>query len=342
MQTENIRRLEAAGKSHEIPSYNIEPIILNSREYGKLELQKTGVAVRDPTTGRITGWVVSFNVVKSHEPDKYRRFHTKHKNQIQALLDRKERTSRKSSEIDIKQGPIAEPKWIDSPSIDEWIKAGCKSSRLHIADGYSQKQECFDFCASVMKRDTRRYGLESVEFLDEWFFDYQNAEYVLMRTPDNDLVGVFRIHFNRKVDYPGIEDWVIQAAEDGQTFADVGAYLHPSFGDAPRAMCLAQMLGRAARIGERNDHVHLYAQVPSYLATKFYAFLFQWAGKNFKCPGWGERSWTPIVSKCLVYADDGEDDGETVKWPIPERVDHDFVNFARNEYKSEKKTELIV
>ena len=340
VQTEEIRHLEAAGNSSAIPTYNIEPIILNSPAYGKLSLQKTGIAVRDPSTGQVTGWVVSFNVVKAHDPMRYERFHEKHKIQIEGLLFRREKTNSVGGN-GIYQSPDIKPEWPDSTRIADWVKNGCESPRLTIADNYAQKQRCFDFCASVMTGDKRRYGLESVEHLDDWFFDYSSAEYILLRTPGNDLVGVGRIHMDRDPDftrYKGLEAWVTQAAKDGQSFADVGAYLHPLIKGKWRTTCLAKMLGRAARIGERNYQVHLYAQVPSYLARLFNEFLFRRAGETFKCPGWRQPSWTPIVLKCIVYSGGGE----TAEWPKPEKVDNEFIDNAREEYLNEVKNEWVV
>jgi hypothetical protein len=189
--------------------------------------------------------------------------------------------------------------------------------------------------------DQRRYGLQSVKYLDEWYFDFARAEYLLMRTPEDDLVGVFRIHMNRHEDFPsyeGLDPWVTNAVENGQSFADIGAYLHPLIEGRPRTTCVARLLGNAARIAERNDQVYLYAQVPSYLGRLFETFLFRKAGKKFKCRGWRQPSWVPIASKCIVYSDDGE----TTDWPRPENVDKEFVGDARREYRNELKKEQKV
>lgn len=337
VQTEEIHHLEAIGRPSDIPSYNIERVILNSPEYGKLELQKTGVAVRDPLTGRVTGWVVSFNVVRAHEPDKFVLFHVKHRNQIQALLHRKEHSPKAPG--DAVGGPVQEsPLWPADAGVDRWIRSGCASPRLEIAGSYSEKQACFEFCASVMRKDSRRYGLESVAFLDDWFFDFRNAEYVVMRSPDDDLVGVFRLHTNHDVmRYDGIAEWVIETAEDNSRFADVGAYLHPAIDGPIRATCLAKLLGRAARIAERHQQIYLYCQVPSHLEKVFNAFLFERAGLSFKCPGWSQPSWTPLAVKCIAYSDDGD---RPASGPVA--VNRQFIDAASEEYHRERDTEVIV
>ena len=353
VQTEEIRRLEGLGVPKKIPSSNIEPVILNSREYGRLDLQKTGLAVRDPSTGHVTGWVVSFDVVKSHEPDKYQKFHDKHKNQIQALLYERERGPRSLSDQTGRAVPH-EDLWPTNARVEKWISNGCLFPQLQIANDYREKQASFDFCASVMKGDKKRYGLESVEFLDEWFFDFQHAEYVLMRTPDGDLVGVFRLHTNHDVtSHAGIFKWVVDIAreedDNGKVeFADVGAYLHPSIEGKPRIACLATLVGRGARIAERNRQVFMYCQVPSYLENHFDSFLFLKAGKTFKCPGWRQPSWTPYAVKCVIYSDRGETPGTiggnlgTHAGDGEGKVNHEFVKMARQAYGDEKGGESIV
>jgi nucleoside 2-deoxyribosyltransferase len=337
VQTEDIHRLRAEGNEKMIPTCNIEPIIFNSPDYGKLALQKTGVAVRDPSTNDVTGWVVSFNVVKAHEPEKYERFHDYHRTQIQALLLRKEQTCSSGASRIIQHSDFC-MEWSKSRQVEAWVRDGCESPKLTVADSYGHKQRCFDFCASVMICDPRRYGLQSVRHLDEWYFDFTNAEYVLMWTPEDDLVGVCRIHMNHLLNYEGLDQWVTNAVENGQRFADIGAYLHPLIEGRSRTICVARLLGKAARIAVRHDQVHLYAQVPSYLDKVFETFLFRKAGKKFKCWGWCQPSWVPIASKCIVYSDDGE----STDLHQPENVDKEFISAARREYRKELEEEQKV
>lgn len=337
LQNEEIFILQEEKRESAICPYNIERIVLKTHAYGKLELQKTGVAVRDPATDSISGWVVSFNVIKAHEPEKYEKFHEKHRSLVEGMLLPRERPGGFASEP-LPRSHHTAPKWPDSVEIRQWIVNGCHDPRLLLADDYAQKQACFDFCASVMKNDPR-YGLESVAYLDEWFFDYHNAEYIEMRTPtSNEFVGVFRIHMRTDLSkYTGLEDWVSQCAGDGQEFCDVGAYLNPSISGKTRSKCLATMLGHAARIAELHNQVHLYAQVPSQLFRRFEKFLFRRAGMNFPCPGWRQPSWTPVALKCIAYS--GE--GSSVDWPAPERIDNDFIAAAREAYQNRFRDEVL-
>lgn len=82
-QLATIERIQDAGQPAMIPLHNVETIVLSTKAYGKVELQKTGVAVRDNTkdsaTSDIVGWVVSFNVVEAAEPKLFREFHKVHK-----------------------------------------------------------------------------------------------------------------------------------------------------------------------------------------------------------------------------------------------------------------------
>lgn len=342
IQTEEIRRLEDAGTPFAIPTYNIEPIILNNPVYGKLTLQKTGVAVRDPYSGHVTGWVVSFNVVMAHDPVRYEKFHETHKSQIQALLYPREQTNEPDHDS---SSPIITVKevWSNNPKIDDWVRHGCKSPMMTTADNYAQKQSCFDFCTLVMTKDIKRYGLESVVYLEDWFFDYKNAEYILVRTQDNDLVGVCRIHMNRECDfekYAELESWITEAAANGQPFADVGAYLHPLIKGPVRTNFVAQMLGNAAWIAEQHRQVHLYAQVPSRLTHSYKKFLFQQAGKEFSCRGWRQPRWTPIVSKCTHYSGNSK----TMDLSKLGDIDREFIDIARKEYQinAEQNNQRIV
>jgi hypothetical protein len=311
IQKQEIVRLIAEGRPDLVCPYNIERVVFDSEFYGELELQKTGVAVRDSVTDEITGWVVSFNTIAAKEPAKYRDFHITHQRYIEGQLSGAPSGAKHRDEpVDKNEAPS--PGWPDGPAVRDWIAQGCQSAQECVANDYAEKQECFDFCSAVMMFDQRRYGLESVEYLNEWFFDYHNADFIMFKTPkrgkvDGELIGVFRIHYNHDVrayqtsDGRGIEEWVISNAEDGQPFADVGAYLHPSINDACRAQMLAAMLGCAIDICERSGQVYLYAQVPAYLAKRFKSFLFRRAGKDFHCEGWQQAFWTPMVLKCVAY-----------------------------------------
>jgi nucleoside 2-deoxyribosyltransferase len=309
IQKQEIVRLVSAGRPDLVCPYNIERVVLDSEFFGELELQKTGIAVRDPVTDEITGWVVSFNAVAAKDPTKYRDFHLTHQRYIEGQLGVKQTATH---ETIVQTKAAGAPGWPDGPIVRSWIADGCQSPQTRFAKDYAEKQECFDFCSAVMMFDQKRYGLESISYLNEWFFDYHNADFIMLKSPqltnyEGELIGVFRIHYNHDLrtyqtpDGRGIEEWVMRNVEDGQPFADVGAYLHPSISSQCRAQMLAIMLGCAVDICERSGHVHLYAQVPAYLASRFRSFLFRRAGMDFHCDGWQQKRWTPMVLKCVAY-----------------------------------------
>lgn len=324
VQTELIEKLEKAGRSTDICPYNIEPVILDSKDFGRLDLQKTGVAVRDPANGRIIGWVVSFNVVNATEPDKFAKFHEIHKYAIQHKLYVYHGIE--------PGGGVQQPQSDMEPSdvVQKWIAAGEARASYKRASGYAEKQRCFEFAKAVMK--TPRYGLSSVEYLPEWFFDYKKAEYLMMSpsggTPERDLVGVFRLHPNHDLlQYSNLEVWVKDLAKQGEMFADVGAYLHPALSDkARRAQCLAALLGPATALCQEIGNIYMYAQVPTDSLPRYKKFMFTRAGSEFFVKGW-EHQWVPIVLNCIAF------DPSTSKSDSPlvvesNEIDRDFVDRA--------------
>ena len=312
IQTEQIRDLEKAGRPFDISRHNIETVILDSREYGTVVLQKTGVAVTDQAKASesIIGWVVSFNVVEPKDPQKFARFHEKHRNLIEGRLFADvalpPRISETQAQVQrqILQMNTGVP--AGETVIENWINGGCQSPWLRQAQGYAEKQRAFEFSADIMKSEPR-YGLTSLSFLPEWFFDYRKSDYIEMYTSggdDGQLVGVFRMYPNHDItQYQDLEPWVATAAADGQTFADCGAYLHPKIKNHLRRQCLATLIGRATYLCEQSGQVYIYAQVPKQNLGDFESYLFQRAGKNFTCEGWSHE-WVPILLKCLVYTGD--------------------------------------
>ena len=337
VQNEEIQKFVRAKNPSAITPYNIEPIVLKTEKYGILELQKTGVAVRDPSNDSIVGWVVSFNVVRPEQPEEYADFHESHKTIIEGRLFWHDRAS-----PNIVSSPSPNGLWQPGAKLEEWISSGCEGAKLTQSRNYADKQIAFEFAAEIMK--TARYGLRSVKDLEEWFFDFENSEFLTMFAETGELIGVFRLHPNHNVlQYQNLESWILDAARDNQTFADVGAYLHPAI-EAPeqRRNLLAAMVGYAASIGEQvHNQLYLYAQVPSRQIRLFKRFGFIKAGSTFKCEGW-EQQWIPVSLKCIVL---DRDSLEFEAWNkrrraednLPEdadlRTDPDFVSIASDYYK---------
>jgi PAS domain-containing protein len=324
VQTEHIRDLERANETHRVCPYNCEPIILDSPEFGLLTLHKTGVAVRDPSSSAITGWVVSFNVVNSSDPQRLAEFHERHKRWIEAkaFCYHKDGATTVPS-----RATSVEP----SDGLLRWIDQKCPSPRFKLARNYAEKQQCFEFASSVMK--TPRYGLSSVRWLPEYFFDYNTSEYIRLENSTGDLVGVFRLHLNHDVSvYSNLDQWIRDLAQHGLTFADAGAYLHPMLPADTRRDCLAMLLGYAARLCDNREQAYIYAQVPSDRASRYQKFAFRTCGPEFSVDGWDPK-WVPIALKCLIFDEDESVMSGWRKEVGSGRVDAEFINRARLSFR---------
>ena len=328
IQSEEIQWLIENGTPGAIPRSNVETIEFRSAKYGDIELQKTGVAVSRQDSDDVVGWVVSFNFKRAGEPDRFRKFHEFHELIIKTKLFKSDTGHIAQDPVDAKD--MQRKDWPDNERIDAWIAGGCQAPVMEVAENYAQKQRCFDFCAAIMKSD-KRYGLKSVKYLDEWFFDFNKAQFIVMREPaSNEMVAVFRIHPNTTVaGYPDIASWAKEMelhaneGDEDEAFADVGAYIHPKIAGRQRSVVLAKLIGLGARIAEYKHQYHLYAQVPSRSHKDLFVNKFGWmvAGKDFRLDTWTQERWSPIAQKCFFYSDLSEaTDEEIARCIAEERV----------------------
>ena len=331
IQKQHNQILIDSGRENEVWPFDFEPIILNSTEYGQLELQKTAVAVLEPASTCILGWVVSFNVVHASEPKKYADFHERHRTAIETRLFPYDRPAPPSGSFTIKTERLEE-------ALSEWIEDGCQNARLELAATYEDKQTCFEFAAKIMK--TKRYGLKSLEKLPEWFFDFQNSEYVKLLSPENTLVGVGRIHpghdmrqykDTKKYKEKALDDWVYDLVEHDGTFADAGAYLLPEIVEQTRRDCLALLVGYAMHVCETKSNSSIYVQVPTDLIATFESFTFLKAGLPFECEGW-RHTWMPMILKCGAFREEPQ--------IIQDGVDGEFLKLATKSYKFARNNEI--
>lgn len=261
---------------------NVETVVLKTKNYGTIEMQKTGIAVRNQYNGNIDGWVVSFNAVNPTEPERYCAFHEKHKSILEGRVLCVSQPAVESSQT-----------LVPPPSNLDWDEVADLETEKVWAEGYSEKQECFEFMADVMRQDERRFGLKSVDYLSPFFFDYKSTEFLAIRSEQH-IVGVLRMHMNHNVStYPNLASELALAIQDGQSFADTGIYLRPETPTNERIMLLAQLLGFGVEKTESVQVPNLYGQVPYQLLPRYEDFGFKQAGKPFECEGW-KGKWIPI------------------------------------------------
>lgn len=264
------------GESAHSQPLNVERIVLDTVRYGIVEMQKTGIAVRNVNDNRIVGWVVSFNCIKSDAPERLELYHDTHKaileNQVLcSVVTRKEER-------------------VCQDDIPRWKNFSMDQAEFDWASDYSEKQTSFEFMAKIMTSDKDRYGLSSVEYLTDIFFDYKNSEYLRLSC-NGDIVALLRLHKNHNLRlYPDLDEDICLAIEDGQSFADAGIYFPIGTPSEQRLRLLGILLGNAA---EKVDSVNLYAQVPKRLLSRYQEFGFAKAGKPFSCAGW-QGQWCPI------------------------------------------------
>jgi nucleoside 2-deoxyribosyltransferase len=270
------------GNSLPAQPLNVERVVLDTNRYGIVEMQKTGIAVRDVNDNQITGWVVSFNCITSQEPERFEQFHENHKTILEnRILCRGLQTL-----------PDENPEISSDVSLEfsefDWEKAEYKW-----ASSYSEKQESFEYMARIMTSDTGRYGLKSVECLTDDFFDYRNTEYLQLHV-DDAIVGLLRLHMHHELDeYDNLESDVRTAIQDGQSFADAGIYFPIGTPSKQRLRLMGRLLGRAVEQAEIANVTNLYAQVPKKLLSRYEEFGFSKAGEVFTCQGW-RGNWVPI------------------------------------------------
>lgn len=301
-QLTTIESLQQRGRHTEIPEHNVETIILKTSAYGRVELVKKGVAVRDNTkdsaTSDIVGWVISFNVVVADNPVAFREFYKLHKAAIDGRLLRRHTASQMPARPQTGSGTFRTLQRTEE-GVANWISANCPIPEVHRATDYGEKQECFQFARRVML--TPRYGLKAVRFLEDYFFDYARTEYLYMRAPSNDIVAVFRVsrdfdvlQFARK--YNNLAEDIVLNAQHEHKFADAGVYLHPAIlRNDVRRDCLAWLLGHAMYWCKRLGQDFIYAQIDSdrreIYETKFGMHV---VGDKFQADGW-DYDWWPIL-----------------------------------------------
>jgi hypothetical protein len=325
IQTEHIQDLERAGRESDICPYNIEKVVLRTDDYGVIELQKTGVAVKDPIDDAVTGWVVSFNVVRAHNPEKFAAFHQNHATLIEGRLFPVKNSRKATPKKKDNRAPSPE----DENTIIRWQSTREPRSEIVLADGYAEKATCFEFSARIMKSDTKRYGLASVRYIPEWFFDYRNSEFLMMRVPGTHmLAGVFRLSLNHSLaQYSNFESPTVEKIAAGKTFADAGAYLRAEIIANNRSWHLATLLGHAAAICSKRSQDFIYAQVPKPTLKFFAAYGWDRVGTDFVCEGW-DQQWVPIMLDPDLYRG-----GEL---PIDSQYNNEFIQRARDAYHESK------
>jgi hypothetical protein len=322
IQKEQIRQLEQEGRESAICPYNIEQVVLSTNDYGTIELQKTGVAVRDPIDESIKGWVVSFNVVNAHDPTKFALFHENHGKLIAGRL----------FPTDEAKGRIAakrKPKPKDSGEQDmiaRWQANPEPAPEIRPALGYAEKEVCFEFSARIMKSDQKRYGLSSVRWIPEWFFDYGHSEFLMMTVPGTTtLCGVFRLSLDHDLrQYPKLDGAVAQFIKDDKTFADAGAYFDPAITATNRPRHLATFFGHAVAVCAKRSQDIIYAQVPKPTLKFFITYGWKRVGPDFECPGWDQR-WVPVVVQPDLYRD--------LESPIEAPLNKEFVQRTREAFR---------
>jgi len=274
-----------SGKLLPAKPLNVERVVLDTCRYGIVEMQKTGIAVRNVNDNRITGWVVSFNCINSREPGRFEQFHENHK----AILESQIlcQSSAKAPVSDVSIGVDDQSKWIDF----SWTEA-----KFHWARSYAEKQASFEYMVRIMTTDESRYGLQSVRYLADDFFDYKNTEY-LQITVDGVIKGLLRLHMKHNLlVYPELFSDISVAVNDGQGFADAGIYLPIGTPPEWRLQLLGRLLGSAVERAEANGVTNIYAQVPQKLLARYQEFGFSKAGNEFTCEGW-QGTWVPIWVK---------------------------------------------
>lgn len=279
LQKEKLWRRQVSGTAHPL---NVERIVLDTVRYGIVEMQKTGIAVRNVNDNRIAGWVVSFNFISATPPELFKSFFDNHKavleNQIlcnSRVLTNPQNGTERNDET---------PKWsnVDTANATfEW------------AGNYSAKQDSFEFMAKIMTCDQERYGLASVSYLSDFFFEYKRTEFLRLLI-DGRLIGLLRLHIGHDLgNYSSLEADVVNAVQDGQGFADAGVYFPSDTPSEIRLKLLGELLGRAVDRAEGANVTNLYAQIPVRLVERYREFGFSQAGPSFFCDGWSGK-WVPI------------------------------------------------
>ncbi len=328
-QTEEILAAREMGQPSSVTPHNIEKIVLETVNYGIVDLQKTGVAVRDPNTKEITGWVVSFNFV----PKSFDGFLERHKNIIEGRLFK----------------PSGSPAGVTSPTVEtpdglsDWISGGMRLSdcRMDLHSGYAKQQRCLMFATQIMKADQSRYGLSTVRALPRWFFDYHNSQYVeLTSSGVEGPMGVFRIHMNHDMlpyvnEKQNLDDFAKDLVSRDYRFADVGCYIHPKIQREARRRCLAWLLGYAACRCHNESHEYIYAQVPVQQMRNFQRFLFRPVGKGFQCDGWN-GTWFPILIPSWAFESKEKRDDWVANLPKHLAPEEEFFDAACEGYRAAK------
>ena len=273
---------------------NFEEIQFRSKRYGDLKLSKAGVAVRHPATGEILGWVVSFNIAEFGSQSSSAAYHKHHASVVENEIFAVPTGTAVPSETRTRSEDITWNEVACSSIPTEWQK----SYSFRLAEGYSEKKKCFDYAITLMLKDRRRYGLTSVRHLPESFFDFERTEYLIVDHSEG-ILGVCRITLDYDVsEFTGSSAVLRQVSELSSTksFADVGAYFNTSIKGPQRRMLVGKCLGAVMHISERNKCPYQYVQVPTPLRQVFRSFGFVEVGDSFRCTGWGDFRWVPMLT----------------------------------------------
>lgn len=285
---------------------SFETIVFNSERFGKVELRKAGIAVRDPVTGVVLGWVVSFNPTNFADPGARCRYYENHESVVKGELFSRTAVEQNSNvAIEPERAAYSWHRDAAIPAPDNWWN----SCTFSWADSYDEKEAAFRFALDVMLNNPKRYGLESVHHLDEYFFDFSEVEYLIVSHSNPAMIlGVCRVNLRYDVSDFITGDSLLKTAADlasTTSFADLGAYFPESLNrDQHRRILVAECLGRIIRRCEEQDCPYQYVQVPVHFREIYRAFGFSIAGDPFRCQGWGNVRWQPMLTGALWINDD--------------------------------------
>ncbi len=281
-------------KTSDTPSpCHFEEIQFRSKMFGDMTLHKAGLAVRDPATGRINGWVVTFNIAEFARPEASEEFHRQYTAVVEYEFTAPEDTTSQKASPPKSPADLA---WTDAKACVP-LSEEPRSFTYHWARGYGEKKACFDYALTTMFRDQRRYGLKSVRYLPEWFFDFDRTEYLIVE--DRGIrVAVCRITLSLDISpyLPG--NSILRDAADTanpESFADVGAYFHEILTSPERRVLVSECLGIIMNNSETNGCPFQYVQVPSQFKEIYKGFGFIEAGTPFVCEGWADFRWVPML-----------------------------------------------
>ena len=288
--------LRSVSDPREAMPINIERVIMKTESFGVLELEKTGIAVRQD--GKVIGWVVSFTVVRADNRDGFESFCRLHSEILRYKVLAIPKSPKKTQVL-----------VVDGQTAISWSHSSNSPLQFVWAASYSEKQECFEFMARVMTTDRRRYGLTTVAQLDEYFFEYNRTEYLRVLS-SGQLIGVLRLHLNHDFTmHESLYSDLKTCVKDGQGFADAGVYFPEDCPTDKRVEMIGTLLGTAVGHLENIGVTNIYAQVPLRLMARYKSFGFARGGEPFSSKGWS-GTWVPVWVKNWDFQ---HDDGQFAK-----------------------------